>query len=100
MREQDRGSLFADANSKHAPVVTFHMAVRAQPHEPQVAAPLSVLAAGNGLLFAAPTQAGGFAVWARADTKVAVRSGSLLPVRFNRRHRYRLCEAGACGEGA
>jgi hypothetical protein len=71
-------SLFVDAGNKHAPASTFHMTVRAQPPQPAAASPLSLLSAGNGMLFAAPTLSGGLAVYAKASTKITVRA-SLQP---------------------
>jgi hypothetical protein len=67
-------SLFANSSSKHAPVATFHMVLRAQPLHDTVVAPFTCLSAGHGLLFAAPTRSGNLAVYARAGTKITVRT--------------------------
>lgn len=66
-------ALIVNSNSKHAPIATLRVAVRAQPLQDDAAAPFTLLCAGQGLLFAAPTHSGGLAVWAHAEGKITVR---------------------------
>lgn len=53
-------------------MATLKVIVRAQPNLEDIVAPFSLLCSGLGLLVAAPTQSGGFAVWANAGKEIKV----------------------------